>query len=48
MPFNFRTVGEWHELFANRGFDVQGTRVMGFQKGFFNRSCHVWFLLEAK
>ena len=47
MPFNFRTVREWHELFADRGFCVQETRVMGFQKGFFNRSSHVWFLLEA-
>lgn len=47
MPFNFRTVQEWQELFAVRGFRVQETRVMGFQKGFFNRSCHVWFWLES-
>jgi len=48
LPFNFRTVREWHEVFTDRGFRVQATRVMGFQKGFFNRSCHVWFLLETK
>lgn len=47
IPFNFRTVQEWHELFADRGFCVQETRAMGFQRGFFNRSCHVWFWLET-
>lgn len=47
MPFNFKTVGEWQELFAGQGFVVRNTLMMGFQTGFFNRSCHVWFILDS-
>jgi SAM-dependent methyltransferase len=46
IPFHFRSVGEWWEIFSKSGFEVKQTRLMGFQQGFFNRSCHVWFLLE--
>ncbi len=47
MPFDFRTVEEWWAIFEAQGFCVQETLVMGFQKGNFNRSCHVWFVLDA-
>ena len=47
MPFDFRTVEEWWATFEAQGFCVQETLVMGFQKGNFNRSCHVWFVLDA-
>ena len=47
IPFNFRTVHAWHDLFHSLGFQVRDTLVLGFQKGFFNRSCHVWFVLEC-
>lgn len=46
MPFNFKPVGEWQELFAGQGFVVRNTLMLGFQNGFFNRSCHVWFVLD--
>jgi SAM-dependent methyltransferase len=48
MPFNFRSVRGWQALFEAQGFAVQAIRVPGFQKGFFNRSCHVWFILDTK
>jgi SAM-dependent methyltransferase len=48
MPYNFKTVGEWQALFSEIGFRLLETRVMGFQKVLFNRSCHVRFLLEAQ
>jgi SAM-dependent methyltransferase len=47
IPFSFRTVGEWQALFAAAGFRVHRTLVLGFQKGNFTRSCHVWFVLDA-
>jgi SAM-dependent methyltransferase len=46
MPFNFRSVPDWQRLFADQGFRVEETLLMGFQAGLFNRSCHVWFVLE--
>lgn len=46
MPFNFRSVREWEQLFVEQGFNVHHIQVMGFQRGFFNRSCHVWFILD--
>jgi hypothetical protein len=48
MPFNFRTLSEWWTLFGENGFRITETRLMGFQPGFFNRSCHVWFLLDKE
>jgi SAM-dependent methyltransferase len=48
FPFNFRPVDGWLSVFEKAGFAVRGVRVMGFQPGFFNRSCHVWFWLEAR
>lgn len=47
IPFEFRTVREWQALFADLGFEVHETLVKGFQKQYFNRSCHVWFVLDA-
>jgi SAM-dependent methyltransferase len=46
MPFNFRSVPDWQRLFGEQGFRVEETLLMGFQAGLFNRSCHVWFVLE--
>ena len=48
VPFNFRTVQEWQALFLERGFEVRKILVRGFQKGFFNRSCHVWYVLDRR
>lgn len=47
IPFNFRTVSEWQTLFEQQGFRVVETLMLGFQEGFFNRSCHTWFILDA-
>jgi SAM-dependent methyltransferase len=47
IPFNFRTVAGWQSLFAGQGFRLRLTQVMGFQQGLFNRSCHVWFVLDV-
>jgi SAM-dependent methyltransferase len=47
LPFNFRTVEEWQHLFEQQGFQVVETLLLGFQEGFFNRSCHTWFILDA-
>lgn len=46
MPFGFRTVPEWWVGFAACGFRVEQTLLLGFQRGNFNRSCHVWFVLD--
>lgn len=46
MPFGFRPVGEWQALFAAQGFTVTQTIVQGFQRGLFNQTCHVWFVLD--
>ncbi len=47
MPFNFKTVGEWEQLFHAHDFKILRTVLKGFQPGYFNRSCHVWFILDA-
>jgi SAM-dependent methyltransferase len=47
LPFNFRSVGEWQELFEQQGFHLVCTHLLGFQEGFFNRSCHTWFILDT-
>jgi SAM-dependent methyltransferase len=46
MPFHFHTVSEWQVLFTGQGFRVEQILVKGFRKGYFNRSCHVWFVLN--
>jgi hypothetical protein len=46
IPFNFHPVSEWMRIFGEQGFRVSAIRVMGFQPAFFNRSCHVWFILD--
>ncbi len=47
-PFDFKTVGEWQSLFEEQGFTVRQTLLQGFQKGQFNRACHVWFVLDVE
>ncbi len=47
-PFDFKTVEEWQSLFVEQGFTVRRTLLQGFQKGHFNRACHVWFVLDAE
>jgi hypothetical protein len=47
MPFNFQTVGEWRRIFTSQGLRVSKILPMGFQANQFNRSCHVWFILEG-
>lgn len=47
LPFNFKTVAEWQAIFASQGFQVSQTVLKGFQANYFNRSCHVWFILDA-
>jgi SAM-dependent methyltransferase len=47
LPFNFKTVGQWQALFAAQGLRVAHTVLKGFQANYFNRSCHVWFILDA-
>lgn len=46
LPFNFKPLSEWLEVFQAHGFRTHAVQVMGFQPGFFNRSCHVWFILD--
>jgi SAM-dependent methyltransferase len=47
-PFDFKTVREWQRLFAEQGFTVRQTLLQGFQRGHFNRTCHVWFVLDVE
>ncbi|MHC9544728.1 MAG: class I SAM-dependent methyltransferase [Vulcanimicrobiota bacterium] len=47
MPFNFKSVDEWQQLFLAHGFNIAYTVLKGFQAGYFNRTCHVWFILDA-
>ncbi len=47
MPFNFKPVDEWLELFKTQGWQVCRALIKGFQPNYFNRSCHVWFVLDA-
>jgi SAM-dependent methyltransferase len=46
IPYNFKPVGEWLALFRAQGWQVVQTLPMGFQANQFNRSCHVWFVLD--
>jgi hypothetical protein len=46
FPFGFRSVGHWNELFTSCGFKTKDVLVTGFQEGLFNRSSHVYFILE--
>jgi SAM-dependent methyltransferase len=48
MPFNFKPVGEWRALFEAQGWQVTHTVIKGFQPNYFNRSCHVWFILDRR
>ncbi len=45
---SFRTVKEWWQSFEEQGWTVVQTKVLGFQVRNFNRSCHVWFVIEDK
>ena len=48
MPFNFKPLRAWQALFAEQGWRVRETLIKGFQPRYFNRSCHVWFVLDAE
>jgi SAM-dependent methyltransferase len=47
FPFEFRSYQGWIDVFEAYGFRVVDTRLLGFQKGNFNRTCHVWYVLEG-
>lgn len=46
FPFNFKTVNEWRDLFTSQGWRITRILPMGFQANQFNRSCHIWFILD--
>ena len=46
FPFNFRTVLEWQELFRKERFRIIEMKLLGFQEGHFNSSCHVLFVIK--
>jgi hypothetical protein len=45
-PFGFRSINEWNDLFTDNGFIIEDVLIKGFQKGLFNRSSHVYFILN--
>jgi 2-polyprenyl-3-methyl-5-hydroxy-6-metoxy-1,4-benzoquinol methylase len=48
FPFGFKTINEWNELFIENGFEIEDVRIKGFSKGLFNRSSHVYFILNPE
>ncbi|MFC2113093.1 methyltransferase domain-containing protein [Bacteroidota bacterium] len=46
FPFGFKTINEWNELFIENGFEIEDVRIKGFHMGLFNRSSHVYFILN--
>jgi len=46
FPFGFKTINEWNDLFIENGFELEDVRIKGFQMGLFNRSSHVYFILN--
>ena len=46
FPFGFRTINEWNDLFIENGFELEDVQIKGFQMGLFNRSSHVYFILN--
>jgi len=46
FPFGFRTLGDWVDQFTVNGFKLSRIQILGFQKGNFNRQCHVLFILD--
>jgi SAM-dependent methyltransferase len=46
MPFEFKTITEWHRALINNGFKVNKTVLAGFEPGRMHMSCHVWLLCE--
>jgi hypothetical protein len=45
-PYGFRSINEWNDLFTDNGFKIEDVDIKGFQKGLFNRSSHVYFILS--
>jgi SAM-dependent methyltransferase len=46
MPFEFKTVTEWQQVFLSNGFKINKTVLAGFEPGRMHMSCHVWLLCE--
>ena len=46
FPFGFKTINEWNELFIENGFEIEDVCIKGFHTGLFNRSSHVYFILN--
>ena len=46
FPFGFKTINEWNDLFMENGFELEDVQIKGFQMGLFNRSSHVYFILN--
>ncbi|MGH9538900.1 MAG: class I SAM-dependent methyltransferase [Terriglobales bacterium] len=46
MPFEFKTVPEWHQVLVKNGLKVNKTVLAGFEPGRMHKSCHVWLVCE--
>jgi len=46
FPFGFRSINRWMNLFNESGFEVEKVQINGFVRGTFNRSSHVFYLLQ--
>lgn len=46
FPFGFRSLNQWIEIFSRNNYNIADIEVMGYADGVFNRSGHVFFILE--
>jgi len=48
LPFNFKTINDWRSLFAEKGFLVRRTHLIGFKRetSGITGSCHALFVLD--
>jgi hypothetical protein len=48
LPLQFKTAQDWQAIFTHQGFVVTQALLTGFRPAYFHRSCHVWFVLDAR
>lgn len=48
LPFNFKTINEWKEMFQKYGFMVKKNMITGFEITKMHASIQAWFILDKK
>lgn len=48
FPFQFKSVDQWKTVLESHGLELTDAKLLGFQPGNVNKSCHVWLVSDRQ